>query len=245
MPELIRPDWPAPANVQAFTTTRHGGVSEGPWHSWNLGERCGDDPRHVRSNREILRELLPGEPQWLRQVHGNRVVEWGEDTEPEADAIVSRKPGQVCAVLTADCLPLLFCNKAGTEVAACHAGWRGLAAGVIQATVAAMQSHPNEIMAWLGPAIGPEAYEVGDEVYEAFTNLDTENARAFKAHNDRWLADLYQLARLALGRAGVPNIAGGEHCTYLESNKFFSYRRDGQTGRMTSAVWMAKRAHSA
>lgn len=238
MPDLIRPDWPAPANIQAFTTTRNGGVSKGPWRTWNLGERCGDSPQHVQRNREILRELLPGEPQWLRQVHGNRVVAWGEESEPEADAVVSRQPGQVCAVLTADCLPVLLCNSEGTEVAACHAGWRGLAAGVIEAAVAAMQSQPAEIMAWLGPAIGPKAYEVGNEVYVAFTDLNAQNASAFAQNNDRWLADLYQLARLALARAGIVTVFGGRHCTNSESDKFFSYRRDGQTGRMASVVWM-------
>ena len=236
MPDLIMPDWPAPANIQAFTTTRNGGVSQGPWRSWNLGERCGDKPLHVQRNREILCELLPGKPRWLKQVHGKRVVEWGAENTPEADAIVSRQPGQVCAVLTADCLPVLFCNSEGTEVAACHAGWRGLAAGVIEAPVAAMHSQPTGIVAWLGPAIGPEAYEVGNEVYEAFTNLHEENASAFARNNERWLADLYQLARLALARVGVTAVFGGTHCTHSEPGEFFSYRRDRQTGRMITAI---------
>lgn len=239
MLDLIRPNWPAPANVQAFSTTRNGGVSRGPWCSLNLGEHCGDDPGHVRKNRELLQELLPGEPQWLKQVHGKQVVEWGESDEPEADGIVSSKPRQVCAILTADCLPVLFCNKSGTEVAACHAGWRGLAAGVIEATVAAMKSKPGEIMAWLGPAIGPQAYEVGNEVSVTFIGLDAENTSAFKQRNDRWLADLYQLARLALARSGLTQISGGQHCTSSKSEKFFSYRRDKTTGRLASVIWMA------
>ena len=238
MHDLIRPDWPAPANVHAFTTTRNGGVSLGAWRSLNLGEHCGDKPDHVQKNREILRSLLPGEPNWLRQVHGNRVVEWGNSTEPEADAIVSRQPGQVCAILTADCLPVLFCNRAGTEVAACHAGWRGLAVGVIEATVAAMESDASEIMAWLGPAIGPKAYEVGNEVYDAFISQETENACAFTQHNDRWLADLYQLASLALTKTDVTCVSGGQNCTFTEQQKFFSYRRDGVTGRSVSAIWL-------
>ena len=239
MLDLIRPDWPVPANVHAFTTTRNCGVSQGPWRSLNLGENCGDDPDHVAQNRESLRQLLPTEPCWLKQVHGNRVVKWGEESNPEADAIISNQARQVCVVLTADCLPVLFCNRTGTQVAACHAGWRGLAAGVIEATVAAMSSKPGEILAWLGPAIGPQTYEVGNEVYDTFISLNIENATAFKQHDNRWLVDLYQLARLALAKKGVTEISGGQHCTYLESDSFFSFRRDGETGRMLSAIWVA------
>lgn len=240
--ELIKPDWPAPANIHAFTTTRKGGFSAGPYASFNLGENCGDNPAHVEKNRRLLRALLPGDPCWLRQVHGQRVITRDETdaTEPEADAIVSSHAGQSCAVLTADCLPVLFCNRTGDEVAAAHAGWRGLANGVLENTVTAMQSPPGELMAWLGPAIGPQAFEVGAEVYAAFTNLNPENAAAFKPHNDRWLADLYHLARLALARVGVTKVFGGQHCTYSERGRFFSYRRDGQTGREVSVIWFVE-----
>ena len=250
MPDLIRhpscpfwivhPNWPAPANVRAFTTTRKGGVSQGRWSSLNLGGQCGDEPDHVKQNLESFRALLPCEPPWLKQVHGKSVVTWDEarESESEADAIIGDRAGQVCAVLTADCLPVLFCNKAGTKVAASHAGWRGLAEGVLEATVSAMACDPRELMAWLGPAIGPQAFEVGRDVYDAFVNLDTENATAFKSHDDRWLADLYELARLALARIGVEQVSGGQYCTWSDPDKFFSYRRDGVTGRMASVIWL-------
>ncbi len=238
--ELIRPDWPAPANVHAFTTTRNGGFSRGPWSSLNLGKSCGDDPQHVEQNRRLILSLLPCEPRWLNQSHGVNVADCNKTNGPAttADAIVSRKPGQVCSILTADCLPVLFCNRSGTRIAAAHAGWRGLAAGVLEATVLAMGCEPDELKAWLGPAIGPQAFEVGKDVYDAFVNLHPDNATAFKPHRDRWLADLYQLARLALARAGVTQVSGGQYCTYLEKDRFFSYRRDGQTGRMLTAVWL-------
>ena len=241
MPDLIRPDWPAPANVHAFTTTRKGGFSLGKWSSLNLGDRCGDNPDHVKQNRELLRSLLPGDPRWLRQVHGNRVVAWGENSEaePEADAIFSDQAGQVCAVLTADCLPVLFCNRAGTKVATAHAGWRGLVAGVLEATVSAMDCDPSELMVWLGPAIGPQAYEVGDEVYNSFVNLDTDNISAFRRHGDSWLTDLYQLARLALAKVGVRQIWGRQYYTSSDDSTFFSYRRDGITGRMVTLIWLS------
>ena len=238
--EIIQPDWPAPANVRAFTTTRIGGFSKGQWGELNLGGSCGDDPSHVKQNRALLQTLLPCEPRWLRQVHGKKVAVWDEglDSKAEADAVTSQQTGQVCAVLTADCLPVLFCNKAGTKVAASHAGWRGLAAGVLEATVSAMACDPGELMAWLGPAIGPQAFEVGKDVYDAFLSLDTKNVAAFKPHGDRWLADLYELARLALARIGIEQVSGGQHCTYSEPDKFFSYRRDGVTGRMASVIWL-------
>jgi YfiH family protein len=238
--ELIKPDWPAPSNVRAFTTTRKGGFSQGPWSSFNLGMSCGDDPRHVEQNRASLLRLLPSEPRWLRQVHGTSVISWDQASDPEikADAIFSNQPGQVCAVLTADCLPVLFCDKAGTQVAAAHAGWRGLAAGVLENTVRAMDCEPAELIAWMGPAIGPEAFEVGKDVYDAFADLSAENVIAFKPHRDRWLADLYQLARLALTRAGVSEVSEGDYCTYSDTGNFFSYRRDGISGRMASLTWL-------
>ena len=238
--ELIKPDWPAPANIHGFTTTRNGGFSQGPWDSLNLGSSCGDDPRHVEKNRQFLSDLLPSEPRWLRQVHGASVVGWDKANIPgtEADAIVGKQSGQVCAVLTADCLPVLFCNEAGTHIAAAHAGWRGLAAGVLEATVLAMECKPADLMAWMGPAIGPRVYEVGKDVYDAFTNLNIENCIAFQPYRDRWLADIYQLARMALTNIGITQISGGQHCTFEEKGRFFSYRRDGETGRMASVVWL-------
>jgi YfiH family protein len=238
--DLIRPEWPAAPNVRAFTTTRNGGYSLGQWSSLNLGLNCGDDPNHVKQNREVLETLLPSEPRWLRQVHGNSVITCEEhrDHRSEADAITSDQTGQVCAILTADCLPVLFSTRAGTKIAATHAGWRGLAAGVLEATVLALDSKPVELMAWLGPAIGPRAYEVGKDVYESFVQLDAENSTAFKPHGDRWLADLYGLARLALARAGVEQVSGGQYCTYRQQDKFFSFRRDGITGRMATFIWM-------
>jgi len=238
--ELIRPDWPAPANVHAFTTTRKGGFSHGPWGSLNLGLNCGDEPGHVQQNRRALLRLLPSEVRWLNQVHGPNVVSWDKAQKPgiEADAIVSYYPGLVCAVSTADCLPVLFCVQAGRHIAAAHAGWRGLAAGVLQTTVLSMDCKPADVMVWLGPTIGPRAFEVGRDVYDAFVNQNPESTTAFEPHGDRWLADLYQLARQVLGGVGVQRVFGGEYCTYSEPERFFSYRRDGITGRMASLVWL-------
>lgn len=238
--ELIQPDWPAPANVQAFTTTRNHGFSKDPWSSLNFGIACGDNPLHVQQNRDLLGKLLPGNPPWLRQVHGKTVTTWEGACDPQlkADAITSHQKRQVCAVQTADCLPVLFCNKAGTKAAAAHAGWRGLAAGILEATVSAMKCNPTDLMAWMGPAIGPRAFEVGDDVYDAFAGSNVENSTAFKPHGDRWLANLYQLARLALGRAGIEQVSGGQYCTYSEPDSFYSYRRDGVTGRMASVIWI-------
>lgn len=238
--EVIGPDWHAPANVHAFTTTRRSGFSGGAWSSLNPGTNCGDDPQIVEKNRRLLSSLLPSEPRWLNQVHGARAVRWdnANDTVTGADAIVSNQTGQVCAVLTADCLPVLFCNRSGTRIAAAHAGWRGLAAGVLEATVLSMDCKPLDLMAWLGPAIGPQAFEVGKDVYDSFVGSNSENAIAFTEHGDRWLADLYQLARLALNRAGVDQVTGGQYCTHSEPDRFFSYRRDGVTGRTASIIWL-------
>ena len=238
--EVIQADWPAPPNVRAFTTTRNGGFSQGPWGSLNLGTNCGDDPQHVENNRRSLLKLLPSEPPWLDQVHGTEVIGWdkAKGAGTEADAIVSSEAGQVCAVLTADCLPLIFCDKEGTRIAAAHAGWRGLAAGVLEATVLAMNCKPSDLMVWLGPAIGPRSFEVGRDVFDAFTNSNIENAIAFKPHRDRWLADLYQLARLTLARAGIIHISGSQYCTYEEEDYFYSYRREGETGRFATVIWM-------
>jgi hypothetical protein len=238
---VIQPDWPAPARVKSLMTTRAGGVSQKPWASLNLGDHVGDDPAHVAANRARLRQQLPAEPGWLRQVHSAHVVELGRESNPDADASFTREAEQVCAVLTADCLPVLFCDRAGSVVAAAHAGWRGLADGVLEATVAAMQVPPGEILAWMGAAIGPQAFEVGDEVRQAFVAQHAEASAAFvpQPTPGKWLADIYQLARIRLNHAGVQAIYGGGRCTYQETETFYSYRRDGVTGRMASLVWLA------
>ena len=254
----IRPNWPAPDRVRAVCTTRAGGCSDGPWSSLNLGERCGDDPEHVRRNRQRLAEHLPALPQWLRQVHGAAVARHpgkprGEPgaksgaepgTEPEAaleaDALVAFEPGRVCAVLAADCLPVLFCDRAGSRVAAAHAGWRGLAGGVLEATVQALETDPANVLAWLGPAIGPAVYEVGDEVAEAFrASLGADFSAAFRERGDRWLLDLYAVARLKLAAAGLRDVSGGGLCTYSDPARFFSHRRDSVSGRQASLIWLA------
>ncbi|MDP1644687.1 MAG: peptidoglycan editing factor PgeF [Thiobacillus sp.] len=223
-------------------TTREGGVSGTPWASFNLGDHVGDDPRQVAANRARLRQQLPAEPGWLKQIHSARVVELGRDPNREADAAYTRQAEQVCAVLTADCLPVLFCDRAGSVVAAAHAGWRGLSGGVLEATVAAMQVPPGEILAWMGVAIGPQAFEVGDEVRQAFVNRHPHAAEAFLPHPaatpGKWLADIYQLARIRFNDAGVQAIYGGGRCTYQETDSFYSYRRDGVTGRMASLIWL-------
>ncbi len=238
---MILPDWPAPPQVRGLMTTRAGGVSHAPWASLNLGDHVGDDPAHVAANRAHLRQQLPAEPGWLKQVHSARVVELGRDDHFEADAAFTREPGRVCAVLTADCLPVLFCDRAGSVVAAAHAGWRGLAGGVLEAAVAAMQVPPGEVLAWMGAAIGPQAFEVGDDVREAFVAQHAEAAAAFVSQPvpGKWLADIYRLARIRLARVGVHAVYGGGRCTFNETDRFFSYRRDGVTGRMASLVWLA------
>ena len=237
---MIQPDWPAPARVKSLMTTRSGGSSQAPWTSLNLGDHVGDDPLNVAANRARLRRQLPAGPGWLRQVHSARVVELGREPEPEADASFTRESGQVCAVLTADCLPVLLCDRAGSVVAAAHAGWRGLAGGVLEATVAAMQVPPEGILAWMGAAIGPQAFEVGDEVREAFVAQHPQAAAAFVSQPTpgKWLADIYHLARIRLAHAGVQAIHGGGRCTFSEADSFFSYRRDGVTGRMAALIWL-------
>jgi YfiH family protein len=233
----VKPDWPAPPNVHAFTTTRAGGYSKGAFSSLNLGVHCGDDPLTVSKNRDELISQLPVEPPWLKQVHGKRVISYfrAANEEAEADGLVSSSPGQVCAVLTADCLPVLFCNRAGSQVAAAHAGWRGLAQGVIQSTISRMNEAPEEIITWLGPAIGPKNYEVGDAVRNAFPR---EQAKYFTKTGDRWLLDLYGVARHLLSQLGITGIYGGQFCTFSDSERFFSYRRNGTCGRMATVIWL-------
>jgi YfiH family protein len=259
----IIPDWPAPANVRALQTTRAGGVSEGAYATLNLGDHVGDDPVAVARNRALLRATLPAEPVWLKQVHGNIVADADRTVGvPEADAALARQPGKICAVMTADCLPLLVCDEAGTVVAAAHAGWRGLAGGVVEATVEAMNVAPERLLVWLGPAIGPQAFEVGEEVRQAFMAHDPAAAKAFVPcvgraearhvglqpdllrtqdsglSTNKWLADIYLLARQRLALLGVARVYGGGLCTYTDAERFYSYRRDRVTGRMASLIWL-------
>ncbi|MCP5161143.1 MAG: peptidoglycan editing factor PgeF [Hahellaceae bacterium] len=240
---LIVPDWPAPENVKALISTRQGGCSQAPFKSFNLGDHVGDCFRHVSHNRQCL--LSAGEGlqtiQWLKQVHGIAVCEaQGDDLVREADASFTQRAGLGCAVMTADCLPVLFCNQAGTRVAAAHAGWRGLLKGVLEATLARFDSD-DRIFAYLGPAIGPQAFEVGLEVYDAFVQINANWAQAFQPSEQpaHWYADLYALARMRLAEAGVSQVFGGDYCTYTDANRFFSHRRDRVTGRMASLIWLA------
>jgi YfiH family protein len=238
---LLIPDWPLPPGVRAVQTTRAGGFSSGPWGRLNLALHTGDDPLTVYRNRLRLTEALglPKEPVWPRQVHGAGVAQADTMTEDTpADAVVARTSGPICCVQTADCLPVLFASADGHRVAAAHAGWRGLVAGVLEAAVQAMECPPEQITAWLGPAIGAEAFEVGPEVRAAFLARDPEAMKAFRSGaGDRWFADVYRLARQRLRSAGIRDIHGGGRCTYSEPETFFSYRRDGVCGRMGTLIW--------
>ena len=236
----IKPDWPTPPGIHAYSTLRTGGISQGVYASFNLAGHVGDDPVHVAANRDRLRKglQLPAEPFWLTQIHGNITVRAEANTSltPEADASFSDEPGVVCAVMTADCLPVLFCNREGSRVAASHAGWRGLAAGVLESTVQALGD--NDLMAWLGPAIGAKAFEVGGEVCQSFSERLGDCDGAFlQIDEHHWLADIYSLARMALARVGVTEIFGGDECTFSDPERFFYYRRDSQTGRMATLIW--------
>ena len=246
--DWITPDWPAPRNVRAFVTTRAGGVSEGEYASMNLGMNSGDDVERVERNRAIVRAELPADPQFLAQVHGADVLKTGtypifhraeNGVRPQADAAVVAVARTVCVVLTADCLPVFFSNASGTRVGAAHAGWRGMAAGVLENTVRALESAPADIVAWMGPAIGPDAFEVGPEVRDAFVSVDRAADAAFRSHRPgKYMADLYTLARQRLARAGVTRIHGGGFCTFHERDRFFSYRRVQKSGRMGAFIWM-------
>ena len=240
--DWIVPDWPAPARVRAFVTTRSGGVSEGAYATMNLGTSSGDDARLVARNREIVREVLPAAPRWMAQVHGISVLDadaWTADGVPTADAAVTESANRVCAVLTADCMPLLLCDADGRRVAIAHAGWRGLAAGVVENAVDALCANPAKVLAWMGPAIGPRAFEVGAEVREAFLAKDARADAAFATKKPgKYLADLYALARQRLAALGVTRVSGGDFCTYHEPARFFSYRREKRSGRMGAFIWM-------
>jgi len=238
----IVPDWPAPSNIRAASSLRSGGVSGAEYATLNLGDHVADGRAAVDENRVRLQQALalPASPKWLTQVHGIDCIDAASSAiGVEADASFTTQAGIVSVVLTADCLPVLLCDKQGTTVAAVHAGWRGLAAGVIESTIAAM-GESQELMAWLGPAIGPQQFEVGDEVRAAFIARDAVAVDAFApARAGHWLADLYQLARIVLKKQGVSNIYGGEWCTVSRPDDFYSYRRDGVTGRMATLIWMA------
>lgn len=246
----LTPDWPAPANIHAATTLRTGGVSCGVYTSLNPAMHVGDGADLVKQNRQLIKHMLglPSEPVWLEQIHSNRAIQavnppyppfakGGRGDLQQADASYTAEPGIVCAVLTADCLPLLVCSADGSQLAAIHAGWRGLLAGVIGNTLSAMQIPPDPLV-WLGPAIGPDCFEVGAEVRDAFLEKSPAFKTAFKQQsNDKWLADIYQLARIDLTMLGIDKIYGGGFCTVTEHERFYSYRRDKQTGRMATLIW--------
>ena len=244
---VIVPDWPAPSNVRAFVTTREGGVSERPYGAtidrgggMNLGRGSGDARDAVEANRALLGSMLPAGPAWLRQVHGTRVVDAMAVVadDAEADASFTDRSDVVCAILVADCMPVLFCDRAGQRVAAAHAGWRGLVGGVLEATLSASGLDPAETMAWIGPAIGPTRFEVGADVRDPFIAIDDADRCAFVPHREgKWMADLPLLARRRLERSGVASITASGLCTASDPERFYSYRRDGVTGRMAALVW--------
>lgn len=238
--DLLLPDWPAPARVRSCITTRAGGTSLAPFDTFNLGAHVDDDPQSVAENRRRLSSMLDCVPAWLQQVHGTRVVEADPQQVLEADASWTATAGIASAVLTADCLPVLFCDRGATRVAAAHAGWRGLAAGVLEETVRAMELPSERLMAWLGPAIGPRAFEVGAEVREVFLADHAQSAAAFAPSRNpgRYMADIYQLARIRLAACGVAAVYGGGGCTFTDA-RFYSYRRASRTGRFASLIWLA------
>lgn len=239
---LLIPDWPAPAGVRACVTTREGGVSQSPYESFNLGDHVGDAPDAVAGNRRRLTEECAARPAWLKQVHGLDVAYANPQVIDEADASWTDTPGIACTVMTADCLPALFCDRAGTRVAAAHAGWRGLVGGVLEATLDTLAVDPAEVMVWLGPAIGPQAFEVGAEVREAFVAVHPQADAAFVpgAQPGKFMADIYALARIRLASRGVTAVYGGGYCT-VSDPRFFSYRQASTTGRFASLVWLELR----
>lgn len=242
---FITPDWPAPDSVQTASTMRRDGYSTGHWDSFNLGQHVGDQDGRVVANRRLLRDSLqlPVEPVWLQQVHGTEVFYADSPTVdiPVADAVWTDKPDVVLSIMTADCLPVLFTSKSGDCIAAVHAGWRGLASGILQKTVTTLPVPANQLMAWMGPAIGPAHFEVGEDVLQAFISIDPAHSSAFtESPTDpgKYLADLFSLARAVLVQVGVANVYGGGVCTYSDAGDFFSYRRDGaETGRMATLIW--------
>lgn len=238
---LIQPNWPAPSNIGSIQTTRIGGLSIAPYDSLNLAGHVDDNPHNVARNRQLLNGLVPTEPVWLKQVHGTQVIDAAKSNCIEsADASFTTNSNVVCVTMTADCLPILLCDKAGTVVASVHAGWRSLCDGVIEKTINKMPVDALELMAWLGPAIGPDAFEVGGEVREQFMSHDAQAMVAFKkVKQDKWLGNLYLLAKQRLQALGVADIYGEAMCTYSNPKQFFSYRRDGNTGRMATMIWLS------
>lgn len=240
---FIVPNWPAPANVKALQTTRNGGLSQPPYASLNLGAHVSDDPVVVAQNRQLLSPFLPSEPVWVNQVHGTRVIDAAKSSCLEdADAAFTTQANVVCTTMTADCLPVLLCDREGSVVSAVHAGWRGLCDGVIEAAIAKIVVEPNEVLAWLGPAIGPQAFEVGHEVRQQFIEKDARAEIAFKLAGEKWLCDIYAIAQQRLQNVGVKQIYGGgidaNFCTYSDEAQFYSFRRDQVTGRMASLIWL-------
>ncbi|MDD2832976.1 MAG: peptidoglycan editing factor PgeF [Methylotenera sp.] len=240
---FIHPGWPAPANVKALQTTRAGGVSKGAYASLNLGTHVADDPVAVDKNRQLLSQYLPSEPVWVNQVHGVEVIDAAiSNCLQNADASFTTKKNVVCVTMTADCLPVLLCDKQGSVVAAVHAGWRGLCDGVIEAAIQKMQVAPTEILVWLGPAIGPDAFEVGDDVRAQFIANDAQAELAFKPLAGKWLCNMYTIAKQRLSRLGVEQVFGAtvndDFCTYTDHSRFFSFRRDQSTGRMATMIWL-------
>jgi len=240
--EYITPNWPAQKNISCVMTTRKGGFSRNVYKGLNLGLHVNDDEKYVQENRQLLKDdlNLPNEPIWLNQVHGSQVMQlpYVTDKNLSADAAYTKEAGVVCAVLTADCLPVVFCDQSGSYVAVAHAGWRSLLNGVLENTLRALPKDNVDIMCWLGPAIGPNKFEVGEEVYEQFVIKDSMHENSFQMQNDsKYLANIYQLAKNVLSTNGVKNVYGGEFCTYTQEDRFFSYRRDGQTGRMATLIW--------
>lgn len=242
MTAFIEPDWPCPPGLVALSTIRTGGFSAPPWDSFNLGDHVGDEPAAVARNRRRLLDLLPAgtRVQWLQQVHGTRMIRARGEYPVEADACWTDRHGLACAVMTADCLPVLLCDQRGTAVAAAHAGWRGLCSGVLEAAVAALPCDAADLLAWLGPAIGPAAFEVGEEVRDAFLARSKDAGSCFmpSSRQGHYMADIYALARQRLAAAGVSRLYGGGECTFTDVERFFSYRRDGQTGRMATLVML-------
>ena len=238
---MITPAWTAPITISALSTTRKGGVSVAPFDSFNVGLHVGDDEQAVLANRELLTNQLPNPAVWLNQIHSSDVVVIDEGSDlnqvRSADALYTRLAKQPLAIMTADCLPVLLCSSTGDEIAAVHGGWRGLAQGILANTIAHFKASPSDIIAWFGPAIGPSEFEVGQEVKACFCELNANHQHAFTPRGDKYLADIYLLARQQLARLGVVSIFGGEHCTVSDKSQFFSYRRDGETGRMASLIW--------
>ncbi|MBA2654752.1 MAG: peptidoglycan editing factor PgeF [Gammaproteobacteria bacterium] len=245
--QFIKPDWPAPSNVYAYSTTRQHGESDAAFSSFNLADHVGDEPQHVADNRLLLAKHLnlPAEPIWLNQIHSNKVLRLTEaqETKPIGDATITDALDTVCAIMTADCLPILICDRKGTQVSAIHAGWRGLATSIIENTIDEMKEDPSQLLAWLGPAIGPQAFEVSRDVLESFTPLGEPTNEAFKPKpgvSDKWLANIFLLAKQRLQALGLTSIYGGEFCTYSDQKNFYSYRRDhGITGRMATLIWLS------